>query len=151
MHSSQNMEFFGKSIYIFFSILALFFPFAFPFYIHAVLLPNLSSFFRMDLWLANLLEKGQVTWFFVYNVVRIGKNFRNEVSVERSTFADVSAYQPKVQVTFRAPKSKIQIEIYRIRARVVASKLAHSVFVTAKLLKTSILDVNNNSFMGPPC
>ena len=68
-----------------------------------------------------------ITWFFVYNVVRIGKNFRNEVSVERSTFADASAYQLKSPGNFSGPKSKIQIEIYRIRARVVASKLAHSV------------------------
>ena len=51
MRTSQNMDFFGKSIYIFLTILALF-PLCLSF-----LYPVL---FRMDLWLANLLEKGQV-------------------------------------------------------------------------------------------
>ena len=34
-----------------------------------------------------------VTRFFVCNSVRIGQSFRNEVSVERSIFADVVAYR----------------------------------------------------------
>ena len=48
----------------------------------------------------------------------------------------------KVPITFRASKSNIQIEILRIRARVLASKLLHFVSLTdnfimldAKLLK----------------
>ena len=37
-----------------------------------------------------------VTRFFVCNSVRIGQSFHNEVSVERSIFADVVAYHGKL-------------------------------------------------------
>ena len=57
---------------------------------------------------------------------------------------------------FTGPKSNFQIEIQRIRARVLANKLLHFVSLTnsfimldAKLLKLLILHVNNNSFTGP--
>lgn len=70
-------------------------------------------------------------WFFVYNVVRIGKNFQNEVSVERSAFADVSSYQLKSPGNFSGPKSKIQIEIYSPFCFVTDSLT----MLSAKLLK----------------
>jgi len=53
---------------------------------------------------------------------------------------------------FSGPKSNIQIELQRIRARVLANKLLHFVSFTdvgCKTIKTSILHVNNNSFTSP--
>ena len=57
---------------------------------------------------------------------------------------------------FSGPKSNIQIEIWRIRARVLASKLLHCVSLTdsfimlaAKRFKPLQLHVNSNSFTGP--
>ena len=60
---------------------------------------------------------------------------------------------------FLYPKSNIQIEIYRIRARALANKQLRFVslidseidcyHVRCKTIETSILHVNNNSFTGP--
>ena len=57
---------------------------------------------------------------------------------------------------FSGPKSNIQIEIKRIRARVLASKIVHFVSLTdsfimldKKTIEISIFHVNNNSFRGP--
>ena len=57
---------------------------------------------------------------------------------------------------FSGPKSNIPIEIQRIRARVLASKLLHFILLTDSFImldikptETSILHVNNNSFTGP--
>ena len=58
-------------------------------------------------------------------------------------------------VNLSGPKSNIQIEIKRIRARVLASKLLHFVSLTdvfilfrCKTIEIFFLHVNNNSFMG---
>ena len=143
MRTSQNMDFFGKSIYILLTILALFFPFAFPFYTQFwfAWICGWLTFQKRDKFnLQRLVSKQRnwqsifpqyITWFFAYNVVRIGKNFQNEVSVERSALADVSAYQLKSPGNFSGPKSKIQIEIYSPFCFVTDSLT----MLSAKLLK----------------
>ena len=56
---------------------------------------------------------------------------------------------------FSGPKSNIVIEIKRLKARVLASKLLHFVLVTDSFIKLDaqllnfILHVINNSFAGP--
>ena len=57
---------------------------------------------------------------------------------------------------FSGPKSNIQIEIKRIRARVLARKVLHFFSLTGsfimlrcKTIKTSILHVNNDGFTSP--
>ena len=62
----------------------------------------------------------------------------------------------KSPANFSGTKSNFQIEIKRIRVLVLANKLLHFFSLTdsfikldAKLLETSILHVNNDSFMGP--
>ena len=81
------------------------------------MLPILSSsFFSMELWFANFLGKGQMSkfnpqrvegksqnwekifpqnfsWFRTCNSITRGQYFQNEVSVERSIYDDVAAYQ----------------------------------------------------------
>ena len=63
----------------------------------------------MELWLANILGKGQINlckqqnwqWIFLQNVtflsecnsITIGQNIQNEVSLERSIFEVVVVYQ----------------------------------------------------------
>ena len=54
MRKSQNLDFFLPNLFRSFS-LDLFFP-----SLLAVLLPTLSSFFCMELWLANFLGKGRI-------------------------------------------------------------------------------------------
>ena len=96
--TSQNLAFFCKSISIFLSRSLLFLYLS---SLLAVLLLTLSSFFWMELWLANFLGKGQISlqrvvgkqrnwqWIFPENVtffcecnsVRVGQNIQNKVSV----------------------------------------------------------------------
>ena len=54
MRKSQNLDFFWR-IYFDLSLSLFFLP-----SLLAVLLPTLSSFFCMELWLANFLGKGQI-------------------------------------------------------------------------------------------
>ena len=119
------------------------FPYAFPFYTQFCFawICGWLTFQKRDKFnLQRLVSKQRnwqsifpqyITWFFVYNVFRIGTNFQNEVSVERSAFADVSAYQLKSPGNFSGPKSKIQIEIYSPFCFVTDSLT----MLSAKLLK----------------
>ena len=107
--TSQNLAFFCKSISIFLSRSLLFLYLS---SLLAVLLLTLSSFFWMELWLANFLGKGQISlqregkqrnwqWIFPENVtffcecnsVRVGQNIQDKVSLERSLFTDIVAKQ----------------------------------------------------------
>ena len=103
---------FGLFLLIYFDISVSLSSFPLPFLL-AVLLPTLSSFFWMELWLANLFGKGKINlqrvvgkqrnwqWIFTEKVtlfcecnsIRIGQNIQNKVSLERSIFTDIIAHQ----------------------------------------------------------
>ena len=109
MHK-PNLDLFCKSILIFLSRSLLFLCLS---SLLAVLLSTLLSSFWMELWLTNFFWKGQINlqrivgkqrnwrWIFLKNVtlfcecnsVRIGQNIQNKVSLERSIFTDIAAYQ----------------------------------------------------------